>query len=395
MIVSVYFDNEFQGKVSFHSLVSLSMFCEQQGLNVILNKKEERVDITSRYKSEPISISTLSNSLLGHKVLNNLQNFLSSEGISIVKNEEQNKSIPKILVYIEDFETMTEAVPLIIIDYQLSIDERFINILLTELHKAKIHYQFEEQKNNYNTNDYHFYLKCTQNKEEINYFEFSMILARAIIRHYNNKQQNNSLPFIPKSIFKNWLKIFMNSEIQTDQKKEQTLENPVGFSLQKRKFEQEAKAEIFFNYTLIPPRFSDKHNEFLINATLFMKNTGNVELINPIICIKVPQQQNIQLQGQILPPKMVPSLAIMGADGKKGWKYVYDDWREKIKSNGEYWISPIQEFHIPPGESASLSEFKFVINEAKENSSCVIQAFVYFNERKHKYSSNNFISISF
>jgi len=370
------------------------MFCEQHGLNIMLNKKEERVDITSHYESEPISISTLSNSLLGHKVVNNLQDFLSSEEISIVKNDEQNKSFPKILVYIEDFETMTEAVPLIIIDHQLTMDERFINILLMELNKAKIHYQFEEQKNKYKTNDYHFYLKSTQNKEDLNY-EFSIILARSIIRHYNNKQQNSSLPFIPKPLFKNWLKFFMNSDKQNDQKKEQITENHVGSSLQKRRFKPDANAEIFFNYTLIPPRFSDNHSEFLINATLFIKNTGTVELINPIICIKVPQQQNIQLQGQILPPKMVQSLAILGTGGKKGWKYVYDDWREKIKLNGEYWITPIQELHIPPGESATLSDFKFVINEAKENSSCIIQAFVYFNESKYKYSSNNFISISF
>ena len=74
-----------------------------------------------------------------------------------------------------------------------------------------------------------------------------------------------------------------------------------------------------------------------------------------MICIKITPIQSASLQGQIIPAKMVSSLGTKSMSGEKGWKYVYDDWRQRVKTNGEYWITPIQVFQIPPGETTHLT----------------------------------------
>lgn len=153
-------------------------------------------------------------------------------------------------------------------------------------------------------------------------------------------------------------------------------------------------AEVFLNYTMLIPRPDDEQKEYMVNGSIIMKNTGALDLKNPVICIKVPAEPGVSLQGQILPPKLVAGLAMKGSDGEKGWKYVYDDWRERVKTKGEYWITSIQDLTIPPGGSEVFNGLKVLIKEPK-NSSVGIQAFVYFNEGQQQYASNNTISLSF
>ena len=116
--------------------------------------------------------------------------------------------------------------------------------------------------------------------------------------------------------------------------------------------------------------------------------------MNPVICIKITPVQSASLQGQIIPPKMVSSLGTKSMSGEKGWKYVYDDWRQRIKTNGEYWISPIQVLQIPPGET-TMFNFKINFEQPKDGKSITAQGFVYFQEEKKQFPSNNQISLSF
>ena len=134
--------------------------------------------------------------------------------------------------------------------------------------------------------------------------------------------------------------------------------------------------------------------DYLIEGNLYIKNTGNRALMNPVICIKITPVQSASLQGQIIPPKMVSSLGTKSMSGDKGWKYVYDDWRERVKTNGEYWISPIQVLQIPPGET-TMFNFKINFEQPKEGKSITAQGFVYFQEEKKQFPSNNQISFSF
>ena len=103
-----------------------------------------------------------------------------------------------------------------------------------------------------------------------------------------------------------------------------------------------------------------------------------------MICIKITPIQSASLQGQIIPAKMVSSLGTKSMSGEKGWKYVYDDWRQRVKTNGEYWISPIQVLQIPPGETTTFN-FKMNIEEPKERKSIIAQGFVYFQEEKKQF----------
>lgn len=406
MNVSVYLNNEFQGIIPYTSLVGLSLFCEQQGLIVKWSKLGEKVKIYSGSHEKTIFVSTISNSQIGFEVVNDLLDFLKAEGINIVKSEEDTESNHKLSVHIDVSESMNDTKPLVIIEHHSNLDERLRNILITELNKGNVPFQFKELKHSLTAHGCHLNFKLLPNHQILTKDNFSMSLAKAIIRYVNVRQQNYSLNYLPNIVIKNWLKIFINTEShsfkQQDREKQkiktEQFENAISYAVDPKSIQpstNKANAEIYLNYTILPPRHGDSNEGYLIDGTLYMKNTGDTELINPVICIKVPQEQNVSLQGQIIPPKLVSGLSMKTSIGDKGWKYSYDDWREKIRTKGEYWITPIQELIIPPGEASTFSGFKLAIKEVKENSSCIVHAFVYFNDGKHKYSSNNSISFSF
>lgn len=231
-------------------------------------------------------------------------------------------------------------------------------------------------------------------------------ISRALIRYCSVKPAANNSAIVPMPLIKSWLSSFLDQAPlpNTQEKKavtkgpEKTMKpeknkNSSAVNSQDQRLKK-ANAEVFLNYTMLIPRPDDEQKEYMVNGSIIMKNTGDLDLKNPVICIKIPVEQGISLQGQILPPKLVAGLAMKGSDGEKGWKYVYDDWRDRVKTKGEYWITSIQELTIPPGGSEVFNGLKVLIREPK-NSSVGIHAFVYFNEGKQQYASNNTISLSF
>ena len=59
--------------------------------------------------------------------------------------------------------------------------------------------------------------------------------------------------------------------------------------------EKRPYAEIYFDYNLIPNRKSERYS---IKADFFIKNTGNVDLINPKICFRMDPPDKIEIGGQ-------------------------------------------------------------------------------------------------
>ena len=125
--------------------------------------------------------------------------------------------------------------------------------------------------------------------------------------------------------------------------------SPATTILEERKPISLTRAELFFDVTILPPQ-ADDMKEFLINGSLYMKNTGTSVLRSPVICIKVTPAESAALQGQIIPPRLVSGLSTKSNGAEKGWKYVYEDWRERIRTKGEYWITPIQPLEILPND---------------------------------------------
>mgnify|MGYP001199616821 CR=1 FL=1 len=152
-------------------------------------------------------------------------------------------------------------------------------------------------------------------------------------------------------------------------------------------------AEVFFDYTLF---HSDLENRpFLLIGNLYVKNTGNEALYNPIVCLRVTPIDSVNLGGQILPPRLVETMAVQSATGVKGWRYLEDDWFSQAKERGEYWIAPIQPIQIAPGATESFQNFQLSIRKPEEGNSVTVEGVVWFREQEIHFPANNRIALSF
>ncbi|MCS0822491.1 hypothetical protein NX029_00820 [Cytobacillus firmus] len=394
MTYSVFIDGEILGKALYHSAVSLALFCEQQGFEAFIDQNKETINIETGRKQLPISISARSKNQQSQDAVLKMSDILKAEGLDLLKE-------PSIIIYLDSIDQQYSDQQLII-EHNVLLDERLKNLLIIEFNKAKIPFVLNEKKNLAADGKQQLAFRSQFNEDD----RLILSISRALIRYCSVKPAANNSAIVPMPLIKSWLSSFLDQAPlpNTQEKKavtkvpEKTMKpeknkNISAVNSQDQRLKK-ANAEVFLNYTMLIPRPDDEQKEYMVNGSIIMKNTGDIDLKNPVICIKIPVEQGISLQGQILPPKLVAGLAMKGSDGEKGWKYVYDDWRERVKTKGEYWITSIQELTIPPGGSEVFNGLKVLIREPK-NSSVGIHAFVYFNEGKQQYASNNTISLSF
>lgn len=394
MTYSVFIDGELLGKALYQSAVSLALFCEQQGFEAVIDQHKETINIETGRKQHPISISARSKNQPSQDAVLKLNDILKAEGLDLLKE-------PSIIIYLDSIDQQYSDQQLII-EHNVLLDERLKNLLIIEFNKAKIPFVLNEKKNLAADGKQQLAFRSQFNEDD----RLILSISRALIRYCSVKPAANNSAIVPMPLIKSWLSSFLDQAPlpNTQEKKavtkgpEKTLKpeknkNSSAVNSQDQRLKK-ANAEVFLNYTMLIPRPDDEQKEYMVNGSIIMKNTGDLDLKNPVICIKIPVEQGISLQGQILPPKLVAGLAMKGSDGEKGWKYVYDDWRDRVKTKGEYWITSIQELTIPPGGSEVFNGLKVLIREPK-NSSVGIHAFVYFNEGKQQYASNNTISLSF
>lgn len=394
MTYSVYFDGGLLGKALYQSAVSLALFCEQQGFEAFIDQNKETINIETGRKQLPISISARSKNQQSQDAVLKLSDILKAEGLDLMKE-------PSIIIYLDNIEQQHSDQQLII-EHNVLLDERLKNLLIIEFNKAKIPFVLNEKKNLAADGKQQLAFRSQFNEDD----RLILSISRALIRYCSVKPAANNSAIVPMPLIKSWLSSFLYqaplpntqerkavTKVPEKTMKPEKNKNISAVNSQDQRLKK-ANAEVFLNYTMLIPRSDDEEKEYMVNGSIIMKNTGDIDLKNPVICIKIPVEQGISLQGQILPPKLVAGLAMKGSDGEKGWKYVYDDWRERVKTKGEYWITSIQELTIPPGGSEVFNGLKVLIREPK-NSSVGIHAFVYFNEGKQQYASNNTISLSF
>ncbi len=407
MEISVYLNNEEITRVPYHSLVSFQLFCEQHGFHTNWSSVENRLDLFSDLKQIPITLYLKANTPLNHDVIHSLEQFLSIDGlVKVINITERLKTDPYIQIKVETFENFSNHNGFLLVEHSSAIDERLRNLMRSELNHKKTPFQLKEITNfPLNTRRgliLKYHLPPNPNLE-IFKDQVSICISRAILR-YINRQQKSFLSYLPKNMLKNWLVNMTQTPISSlEQKKlpqlqedeeETRKEKDSIVSKNPTEIKSVLHAEVFFDYIILFPQLENELQDYLIEGNLYIKNTGNQTLINPVMCIKITPVQSASLQGQIIPPKMVSSLGTKSMSGDKGWKYVYDDWRQRVKNNGEYWISPIHDLQIPPGET-TMFNFKLNFEQPKDGKSINAQGFVYFQKEKKQFSSNNQISFSF
>jgi hypothetical protein len=400
MNLAIYFDKELLGKASYYSLVSLSLFCEQFGLDMIRSESEPKVEIFPRSNQETINVISSSNTKLSMNIVDNLKKILLADGIDTSSEEINNlSSNKKPSMFIDIVESRSGVIPHIIIEHHVHFNEKMKNILSTELNKGKILCQFKEEKRQPIFSKQHLQFKCVVNPEKINQEIATFSLARAITLFLNlrvNKYRN--LPnYTPKPVIKSLLKSFVESDYSTPHRNFENVDRGID-KISNSELKEELHSpnvDLFLDYTVLLPKSDEKNEDVLINGSLVIKNNDSIPISNPVICVKTPTQAGVSLQGPFIPPKLVPGLAMKSSAGDKGWMYVYDDWREKSKTKGEYWVKPIQDLVIQPGDTFKLNGLNLLLKKTKEKNAIIVQSFVYLNNGKHQFISNNSISVSY
>ncbi|MCK6206917.1 hypothetical protein [Bacillus infantis] len=398
MNISVFLEEETLGEALSSSLMSITLFCEAHGYNTRWEVSDRKLYITPGRMLESIIFQTLPADSSNTELVEELRNYLEAEGfITFTNGNQEARDKPHIML--EMIEEEHRTIPQLSLEHPSHLDERVKNALLSELNKRSIPFQFRELKYIKANSPVRLKLVCKLPKKDSAGRNLASILTRAIVCYssFSQKGPKQSGFFLPLPVMKTLVKGFLLPKSGTEHKQaaEKSSVQPVPAPLNVRQVETKADAEIAMNYTLLLPRSGEAAKEVMINGALLMKNIGNSSLIDPVICIKIPVEKGISLQGQILPPKMVEGLAVKGSSGDKGWKYVYDNWRERVKTKGEYWISSIHQLEILPGETSIFNGLNLSIKDPEEDSSVLIQAFVYFNEGKHRFASSNSISLSF
>ncbi len=401
MNISVFLGEETLGEVLPSSLMSITLFCEAHGYNTRWEVSERKLHIIHGRMPESIICRTLPADSSNTALVEELRNYLEAEGfITFTNGNDEARAKPHIILDMIEEEHI--SLPQLSLEHPSHMDDRVKNALLSELNKRSVPFQFRELKYIKANSPLRLKMVCRLPKKETAVSNFASILTRAFVCYSScsQKGQNQKGSFLPMPVLKTLIKGFLlpktgkDHTASAEKPAEQPLQ-PVPSRLSGKQEEMKADAEIAMNYTLLLPRPGDNAQEVMINGALLMKNIGNASLIDPVICIKVPVEKGISLQGQILPPKMVEGMAVKGSSGDKGWKYVYDNWRERVKTKGEYWITSIHQLEILPGEMSIFNALNLSIKEPEEDSSVLIQAFVYFNEGKHRFASSNSISLSF
>jgi hypothetical protein len=150
--------------------------------------------------------------------------------------------------------------------------------------------------------------------------------------------------------------------------------------------------DMYFDYSISKNQHT---NHYTIVSDIWFKNIGNINLKNPTVCIRTNPPGNVEIGGQILPPTMSELFSVQGSQGAQGWQYIGEDWLEKAYETGEYWVKPLQEITIKPGEEMAMEQVKFTLEPLEEKGDITIVGFVYFQEQKLQFSSLNKIIFSF
>jgi hypothetical protein len=389
------------GEVSHESIPSLQFLCAENDLQFNLYENNHSIEIWSYLKGKKVWLAVKGAEQEAETNLQiRLQSFLDPFGIQLGSSEQDTVFSDDDLYMEVSFANIETGKPSIYV----GLNNRLNSIDYSKiLHLYRKYVDFKGYKlisNNHRCS----HLKCIveyerQNDELMTQLEY--LLTNCVLKSFiqNRKanvldlnlhkliSQKNSLIPLPVQKPKS-KKTDKEVEIISEDEYEQA-------KLRKRNKKitpKEPKAEIYFDYNLIPNR---KTLKYTIKADFIIKNTGNVILKNPKICFRVDPPEKIEIGGQILPPEMSEIFSVQGEMGAEGWKYIGKDWLEKAYSTGEYWIEPIQGMELLSGETTGIEGIQFTVDNLSEQETSTILGFVYFEEENLQLSSNNKIMITF
>jgi hypothetical protein len=124
----------------------------------------------------------------------------------------------------------------------------------------------------------------------------------------------------------------------------------------------------FFNYSLILPETKDE--DVLVISDLIIDNIGNTPLHEMIVCIRLNPSEEAKLSGKIA------TNAWRTEEGfNMEWTFASENWREKIKTSGEYWLKPLHDTTLLPTNQLRFQNF-----EIRTKQTTLVEGFIYCKE---------------
>jgi hypothetical protein len=153
------------------------------------------------------------------------------------------------------------------------------------------------------------------------------------------------------------------------------------------------KAQTFFSHAVLLPDAPE--DETLVIGDFIIQNIGTEPLHNIIVCLRVSPKQAGELSGKIaIRRNGLDESSDPSGSGPVEWTFAYDNWRERIKNDGEYWIKPANLKKLMPNEEVRFPHFEMRMKRNDSARSAVLDGFLYCNELPNGTASLNSIIIN-
>lgn len=402
MNVDVYCDGQKGGTVPYTALPAFRLFCKQNGFRIKWDQARQRIDLESGLQGKVCAL-VIGRRTAGaplQEIVGKVEAFLTEYGVRVVLVEKR-ADLPQlrdVAVRLLVKEEQTAARPHLELVYSAEERQRnLLNCLHVELKNTQISCIRKARKEVRPQQPFlTLQLILPKSMDEDQLAEavekISFYLASGILRYFHSVYRITHLSYAHRYLLNAF---FSQVEVKVEDAPIQQMEKSIlpSTELSEAIEEQRSEAEVFFDYTLF---HSEAENRpFLLSGHLYVKNTGNQDLYNPIVCLKVTPLDSIRLGGQILPPNLVETMAVQGSSGMKGWRYLDDDWFQQAQERGEYWIAPIQSLKIGPRETESFQNFQMSIKKPEQGNNVMVEAVVLFREQGLHFPANNRIALSF
>lgn len=154
----------------------------------------------------------------------------------------------------------------------------------------------------------------------------------------------------------------------------------------------------YFTYSLILPQIEEVEKNIFLLGSFTIKNTSHVTLHKPVICLRLKPAQCGILSGKI---KKISNHEndddnfFLDDSQATEWQFAQENWKEFVQNKGEYWLNPIDNIELSPGDSLSFSNFDLTLSNQLESNAIIIEGFIYTQEFKEGIPSLNKIVMNF
>lgn len=395
------------GSLSYKNLATFRHHCLSNGYFFDWNTKEATCYVSPSTKGKRICIVKKDDDCsFIHTIINRIEEFVSPANIDVYHSETTTDDELQFTFYPLTYNSYITW-PNIFISYNLKeaqadLFKSFVN----DLHSLGMKNVFAKKLSSIpSTSSLLIRLEIPQKDKKNDHEELVEALAASIseftFHYFTNRNKLN-----PSSMVINPIKSFLENlqDITISENPQPKLEAPaqperreIVQTVEPQQISNEVdyedfdEAHSYFDYTV---HLTTDEEDLNITGNFYITNTGNTELKNPIVCLKVDPKEHVSLGGQILPPSMAEVYGVQSSGGLKGWRYLEDDWFDKAKDRGEYWIAPLHSTVIKPGEQIDISNFQLSIAKPKEIDKVTVKGIVFFKEQDLSFTANNAISIS-